>query len=101
MLLYPIINSAVSTTDTMQNAFPSLFLSLYLCAGFDRPLNAYKNRVTAITEATGNCTHEASLLLQTSNTTSTVHELFIYSQAKCYNFLCKHGVIWSFNVIKV
>jgi hypothetical protein len=45
----------------------------------------------SVTEATGNCTIKASPLLQINNTTSTVHKLFIYSEAKYYNFLYKHG----------
>jgi hypothetical protein len=56
-----------------------------LCAGFGRPLDFYQVRVTAVTEATGNCTLEASPPLQINNTTSTVHKLFIYSEAKYYN----------------
>jgi hypothetical protein len=79
---------------------PSPFLSLYLCAGFGRPLNSYQGRVTAVTEATGNCTLEVRPQLQINNTTSTVHQLFIYAEAKYYNFLGKHGVIWPFNTIK-
>jgi hypothetical protein len=54
----------------------------------------------AITEATGNCTLEVHPLLQIDNTTSTFHKLFIYSEAKYYNFLGKHVVIWPFNIIK-
>jgi hypothetical protein len=65
--------------------FLSFFLSLYLCAGFGRSLN---------------CTLEVRPLLQINKTTSTVHKLFIYSEAKHYDFLCKHGVIWPFNIIK-
>jgi hypothetical protein len=46
-------------------------------------------RITVITETTGNCTFEASPLLQINNTTSTVHKLFIRLAAKCYKFLRK------------
>jgi hypothetical protein len=55
----------------------SFFLSLHLCAGFGGSLNSYQDRVTAITEATGNCTLEVSPLIQINNTTFTVHKLFI------------------------
>jgi hypothetical protein len=83
------------------NSVTAPSLSLYSCAGFGRPLDSYQDRVTAITEATGNCTLEASPLLQINNTTSIVHKLFIYSDAKYYNFLCKHGVIWPFTILKL
>jgi hypothetical protein len=59
------------------------------------------DHVTAIIEATENCTLEVRPLLQiNNNTTSIVHKLFIYSEAKYYNFLGKHGVKWPFNIIK-
>jgi hypothetical protein len=50
-------------------------------------------------EATGKCTFEVSPQLQINNTTFTVHKLFIYSEAKYYNFLYKHGVIWPFLIL--
>jgi hypothetical protein len=80
----------------------SPFLSLYLCVGFGRSLNFYHDRVTTIIEATGNCTREDCPLFQINNTTSTVYELFIYSEAKYvyYNFLGKNGVIWPFSIIR-
>jgi hypothetical protein len=77
----------------------SFFLCTHVPASVDH-LTPYQDRVTAITEATGNCTLEVRPLLQINNTTSTVHTLFIYSEAKYYNFLGKHGVTWSFNIIK-
>jgi hypothetical protein len=78
-----------------------LFLPLYLRAGSARPLNSSQVSVTAITEATGSCTLEASPLLQINGTTtSTVHKLFIYSEAKYCNFLRKQGLIWPFNILK-
>jgi hypothetical protein len=42
-------------------------LSFYLFAGFGRSLDSSQVRVTAITEATGNCTLETSPLLQINN----------------------------------
>jgi hypothetical protein len=68
-------------------------LSFYLCAGSGRSLNSSLGRVTAIAEATGNCTLEASPLFQINNTTSTVY-LF---EAKYYNFLCKTFQLSNFN----
>jgi hypothetical protein len=84
---------------SVRHLLPYTFLSLYLCAGFGRPLDSYQDRVTAITEATGNCTLKASPLLEINNTTSNLHKLFIYSEAKYYNFICKHGVMWPSIII--
>jgi hypothetical protein len=77
---------------------PLFFLS-YLFAGCGRSLNSSQVRVTAITGATGNCTFEASPLLEINNTISTLHKLFIYL-AKCCNLFSKHGVMWPFTIIK-
>jgi hypothetical protein len=79
---------------------PFSFLCTYVPAPVDH-FNSSQVRATAIIEATGNCTLEVSPLPQINNTTSTVHKLFIYSQAKYYNFLRKQGVIWPFNIIKI
>jgi hypothetical protein len=78
---------------------PFLFFCTY--ASFSRPFNSSQVCVTVIIEATLNYTLEASPLLQINNTTSAVHKLFIYPEAKYYNFLCKQGVIWPFNIIKI
>jgi hypothetical protein len=82
--------------DVMTTVLPSSFLSLYVGSS----LNSHQDRVTAITETTGNCTLEASPLLQINNSTSTVHKLFIYSEAKFYKFLSMQGIIWPFNIIR-
>jgi hypothetical protein len=51
-------------------------------------LNPSQIHVAAVIEATGICTHEASSLLQISDTaTSTVHKFFLYLKAKLFSFL--------------
>jgi hypothetical protein len=51
----------------MGDCTPFLFLfCLHLCAGSGRPLDSLQGRVTVVTEATGNCTFEASPLLQST-----------------------------------
>jgi hypothetical protein len=64
---------------------PFLSLSLHLYAGFGSSLNFSQGRVTPITEATGSCTFEGKSTAPI-NKTSTVHDLFIYSEAKYYNY---------------
>jgi hypothetical protein len=78
-----------------------LFVCLYLCTGFNRPRNSHQGRVTAITEVTGNCTFEASSLLQSTTHLPLSTNWIIYSDAKYYNFLRKQGVIWPFNIIRL
>jgi hypothetical protein len=65
------------SSETLINIHQVLLVLTHVCAGFGRPLDSYQDRVTAITEATGNCTIEANPLLQINNTSSTVHKLFI------------------------
>jgi hypothetical protein len=72
----------------------------FMLASVER-LTLSQVHVMVITETTGNCTLEASPLLQINNTTSTVHKLFIRLEAKCYKFLRKQAVIWPFNIIKL
>jgi hypothetical protein len=81
-----------------QSNRPSSFLCAY--AGFGRSLNSSQVRFTAITEATGSCTLEATPLLQINNTTiSIVLKVFICPEVKLSNFLRKQGIIWAFNIV--
>jgi hypothetical protein len=77
-----------------------LSFSIYLFAGFGRTLDSSQVCVTAITGATGNCTLEASPLLESQHNFQ-YPKLFIYLAAQYSNFICKHVVMWSFAIIKL
>jgi hypothetical protein len=49
-----VMQSETSVHTETYIMLPVPFLSLYLYAGFGRPLDAYQDRIMAITEGTGN-----------------------------------------------
>jgi hypothetical protein len=65
------------------------FLHLYFIPASIELLTPSEVRVSVITEATENCTLEASPLLKINSTSSTLHKLFIRLEAKYYKFLSK------------